>query len=393
VQTLIATRQNIVTEKHVHDSVARLAQDNLGVYHVPFMEMSAKSRLVLAAAAQQGATTFAGLAEALRSKGAPMLAAEVTQHAVQLGRRGLLRVEDEQVTVAANLLALWLIQHHPLEVLLTESVENLGPFRLLEKLGEGGMGVVYRAQDLLSERVVALKVMREGLLANDDARKRFLREAEMGLRFKHPHIVRILARGESEGRCYIAMEFIDGIPLRRYIRDQRRLPWPLALEILRAVLSALAEIHQKNVVHRDIKSDNIMLAGPERVPKLTDFGLAHWADLSSITRSNALVGTMAYMAPEQIEGEEASPSWDLYAVAVVAYEMLTGTLPFKHDMAIALLRAITREPPEPPSARGVDLPATFEAVLLRMLAKHPEDRYPTASECDRALAAIALPSE
>jgi serine/threonine protein kinase len=158
------------------------------------------------------------------------------------------------------------------------------------------------------------------------------------------------------------------------------LPWREALEICECVASALEAVHGAGAIHRDLKSENVMLVGPERVPKLMDFGLAHWSDLSALTGSHALLGTLPYMSPEQVAGHDAEPSWDLWALGVVLHEMLCGVVPFSEDTAIRLMKRITNEPYKPIAEHGVSAPPAVESLLARLLAKAVGERIATAAE-------------
>jgi serine/threonine-protein kinase len=235
---------------------------------------------------------------------------------------------------------------------------------------------------------VALKVMARHLLSNDEAKRRFAREAALTMGLRHPNIVRTLDRGEHEGHTFIALEYLEGETLRERLRRDGRLPWRHAVAIAADIASALDEVHHANVIHRDIKSANIMLAGPSATPKLTDFGLAYGEDLSVMTQSGHLIGTMAYMSPEQVASGDAQPAWDLYGLGVVLYEMLTGVVPFAAKESLALMRAIAYEDVPPPTGKHADIPAAVAAVVMKMLAKAPSSRYPNAAEVEAALRAL-----
>jgi serine/threonine-protein kinase len=343
------------------------------------------------------AVSEAEVTTALAAGDAPLLPEEARRTLDALVHQGTLRRRRERYVVCGELLAEWLCARHPFAQTAAAVRDFVGPFQLLEPLGEGGMGIVYKARDLISKRVVALKLMTPAAIDNQDARRRFMREAEVGLRLLHPHIVRVHARGEHEQRCFIAMEYLEGITLRRHVRGNGPMPWREAFEVAGCIADALGAVHAQGAVHRDVKSENIMLVGPARVPKLMDFGLAHCADRSVLTHSHALLGTMPYMAPEQVAGEDPDASWDLYALGVVLFETLTGRLPFIETTTIRLLRQIASEPPPSPRDLGVAVPDAAQALLLRLLAKAPADRPSSAAvlvaELDALLAAEPAPPE
>jgi serine/threonine-protein kinase len=292
------------------------------------------------------------------------------------------------VRFGAALLRAWIARHHPFSVAVAEAHDYVGPYQILATLGEGGMGIVYKAREMIGGQLVALKVMAKGLLHSREAQKRFLREAEVGLKLRHPHIVRIFARGEHAGHGYIAMEFLQGRTLRQKIKETGRLPWREVASIGAAIADALVAVHGLGIVHRDLKSDNVMLVGAGETPQLMDFGLAHRADLSALTRTGKMMGTLAYAPPEQIAGEEAHASWDLYALGAVLYEALTGDVPFAGRATAALFRAIAQTPPEPPSARGAEVDPALEELVLKLLSKRAADRPASAEEVADALRVI-----
>jgi serine/threonine-protein kinase len=265
---------------------------------------------------------------------------------------------------------------------------KIGKYEVLERVGQGAMGVVYKARDVITKRLVALKVMARHLTNSDEARRRFSREATLTMRLNHPNIVRTLARGQHEGHAYIAFEYLEGETVRARIKRLGALPWPEAVRIVRLIADALADVHAHKIIHRDVKCANIILVGGDDTPKLTDFGLAYGTDLSVMTDAGHWVGTMAYMAPEQVAGEAASPTWDLYGLGAVFYEMLTGTLPFAGLEPFAMMRAIAYDPVPPPSSLGIGLPSALETMVMRMLAKKVDERYPSARAVAEVLSTL-----
>ncbi len=270
--------------------------------------------------------------------------------------------------------------------------KTLGHFEILEKIGAGGMGAVYRARDTQLERIVALKVVGERFLADETARARLLREARTASALNHPNICTIHEVGEAEGETFIAMEFVEGRPLNALVRDQG-LPVETAVRYGTQIADALAHAHERGVVHRDLKSANVVIT-PEGRVKVLDFGLAKrlpqgaaeaTRSMASLTEAGSIVGTLHYMAPELLRGEPADARSDLWALGVVLYEMLAGKLPFHGQTPFDLSSAILREPmaPLPPQA-----PPGLQAIIQRCLAKEPGERYPRAGEVRAGLETV-----
>lgn len=253
----------------------------------------------------------------------------------------------------------------------------LGRYRLADKLGEGGMGSVWRAEDTLLHRVVALKLLPEAIAADEEARKRFLREARVASALEHPGIATVFDAGEIDGRAYIAMQLVDG----ETVRDRlARGPIPVAeaVGIAANVARALAHAHARGVLHRDVTSRNVMLARDGRII-VVDFGLGVAAGSTRITCEGAALGTAAYVAPEIVRGEVATPASDIYGIGAVLYEMLTGEPPFRGANAGAVLYAAVHEPAAPPSRHRAEIPAWLDAIVLRALSKEPGQRYAGAA--------------
>jgi formylglycine-generating enzyme required for sulfatase activity/cephalosporin-C deacetylase-like acetyl esterase/predicted Ser/Thr protein kinase len=286
----------------------------------------------------------------------------------------------------------------------------LSHYELLEKLGEGGMGALYRARDTRLNRTVAIKLLREGGSADPDRARRLVQEARAACQLNDPHIVTIYEVDDSPGREFIAMELVDGESLSARLS---RGPLPMA-EVLRIAVEAaegLAAAHAAGIVHRDLKPSNVMLSTTGRV-KLLDFGLAKVAasrDAAGVeslptleaaprTRTGAILGTPAYMSPEQAEGKRLDARSDVFSFGVMLYELLTGRRPFGGETDIALLAAILRDEPEPPAKARPDTPAALTRILARCLEKKPEARYADGAAlledlraCRDALAAPARP--
>ena len=255
-------------------------------------------------------------------------------------------------------------------------------YRLVELIGRGGMGVVYRAEQLSLGRDVAFKLLREDLAHDEAFRTRFLRESRLGGQVPHPNMVPIYDAGEADGLLYIAMQHVDGVDLRRLVARDGRLAPPRALAILAPVARALDAAHARGLVHRDVKPANILVVehgggGAGGVDAyLSDFGLLkRIASQTGLTQAGKLVGTMAYVAPEQIQGQPVSGAADQYALACVLFECLTGSMPFPREEEAAVLWAHLSSPPPSLADRRPDLPAGLGAVLARAMAKQPSERF------------------
>ena len=272
-----------------------------------------------------------------------------------------------------------------------------GRYRLESRLGEGGMGVVYRARHVLIDRVVALKLIRPDLRTETHLRAWMLREARAANRVDHAHIIDIHDIGETdEGELYLVMEYLVGTPLSSEIAKG---PFPIAraIDVLEQMAAALGRAHDLGVVHRDLKSDNILLTnrvGRKDFVKILDFGLAHLARDPRLAPKGAVFGTPEYMSPEQARGEEASASSDLYALGILLFEMTTGKLPFhSHDREQLLEMQRTAPPPNPRTLKS-DLHPEAEKIILRLLQKDPARRYKDAHHLSEDLKAFqrSLPS-
>jgi eukaryotic-like serine/threonine-protein kinase len=273
-----------------------------------------------------------------------------------------------------------------------------GRYRLEARLGEGGMGVVYRARHVLIDRVVALKLIRPDLRGETHLRAWMLREARAANRVDHAHIIDIHDIGETEeGELYLVMEYLTGTSLST---ELARGPMPIArgVDILEQMCAALARAHDLGVVHRDLKSDNILLTqrgGRKDFVKILDFGLAAIARDPRLAPKGAVFGTPEYMAPEQARGEEASPQSDLYALGVLFFEMLTGQLPFRSNDRDTLLEMQRTHPPRRPRSIRADAHPQGESIVLRLLEKDIRKRYRDAHHLQEELKALqrSLPTQ
>jgi serine/threonine-protein kinase len=264
-----------------------------------------------------------------------------------------------------------------------------GAYEIEGEIGRGGMGIVFSARDLQLRRRVAIKVLPPELAYREEIRTRFTREAQTAARLSHPHIVPIHAVGEGAGLVYFVMGFVDGESLAARLRRRERLPVEEARRIMKETADALGLAHAMSVIHRDIKPDNILLEGTRRRVMVTDFGIAKaLSDASggTLTGTGVAIGTPAYMSPEQAAGErEIDGRSDIYSLGVVAYETLTGDLPFKAPtVAGLLLKQVTEPVPDLKTTRE-DCPDELAATVHRCLDKEPENRWPTADALRRAL--------
>jgi len=266
-----------------------------------------------------------------------------------------------------------------------------GRYRVVKKLGTGGMANVYLAEDQELGRRVAIKLLDERHAQDEQFVERFRREAESAAGLSHPNVVSIYDRGEAEGTYYIAMEYLEGKTLKELLVARGPTPVRVAIDYTRQILSALEFAHRAGIVHRDIKPHNVVVAPDGRL-KVTDFGIAR-SGSSQMTEAGSIIGTAQYLSPEQAQGKPVHPSSDLYSVGVVLYEMLTGTVPFTGDTALEIAMKHLNTAPEPPSAKrppGIgEVPHELDSVVLRALAKDPDDRYQSAREMDADLARVA----
>jgi eukaryotic-like serine/threonine-protein kinase len=270
-----------------------------------------------------------------------------------------------------------------------------GRYRILRKLGSGGMANVYLAEDEDLGRRVAIKILSDRYASDDNFNERFRREAKSAASLSHPNIVSIYDRGEADGLPYIAMEVIEGRTLKELVMTRGPLPIAQAVEYAKHILGALRFAHRHGIIHRDIKPHNVLLGAEDRV-KVTDFGIAR-AGASQMTEVGSIMGTAQYLSPEQARGAPVAAPSDLYSAGVVLYEMLTGKTPFNGDTPIEIAMKHLNEAPRPPSELRSEIPAELDLIVLRALAKDPHDRYQSAEEfsedLDRLEAGIPVAPE
>jgi len=262
-----------------------------------------------------------------------------------------------------------------------------GRYQILRKLGAGGMANVYLAEDQELGRRVAIKILNDRHANDEQFVERFRREAKNAAALSHPNIVSIYDRGEAEGTYYIAMEYLDGRSLKELILSRGDAPIAVVVEYARQILSALRFAHRHGIVHRDIKPHNVLVDGEGRV-KVTDFGIAR-AGTSQMTEAGSIVGTAQYLSPEQARGADVDQRSDLYSLGVLMYEMLTGEVPFSGDTPVEIAMKHLSQTPVPPSAKRHEVPRELDMVVMRALAKDPDDRYQSADEMEADLDRVA----
>lgn len=257
-------------------------------------------------------------------------------------------------------------------------------YKLTERIGEGGMAEVYRGQDLRLGRDVAVKVLRPQYVGDQSFLQRFLGEARSLAGFSHPNIVNVYDVGKDGRRYYIVMEYVPGSDLRQILQQRGRLPVKEALAIARQVALGVGYAHRKGLVHRDIKPGNVLIT-PGREAKVADFGIAKAMSSANLTEPGVVWGTTAYLSPEQVRGEAATPASDVYSIGVVLYEMITGRVPFMGEDRVAIALQHLHDTPTPLTELNPRVPKGVEFLAQKALSKNPADRYANADELARAL--------
>lgn len=260
----------------------------------------------------------------------------------------------------------------------------VGNYRLIDKLGEGGMGKVYRAVDSMIEREVAIKALKPEIAAQPGTLERFRTEAITLARLNHPAVAQLYSFFKDGDEYFMAMEFVPGESLETIIQRDGALPWPVALNYAIRMLEGIQHAHSLGVLHRDLKPANVMLTSGGTI-KLMDFGIAQVLGAAKMTREGRMVGTLEYLAPERIQGKSADVRSDIYSLGVLLYEMLSGRLPFQADSEYELLMAHVQQRPPSPRALGLNLPPPVESALMLALEKDPTQRYQDASSFAEAL--------
>ncbi|MDI6766672.1 MAG: protein kinase [Bacteroidota bacterium] len=256
--------------------------------------------------------------------------------------------------------------------------QMISHYRIIEKLGEGGMGVVYKAEDNKLKRIVALKFLPKEFLCDSEAKSRFVHEAQAASALNHPNITTVHEIDEVEGECFISMEYIEGKSIKELAKG-KELPIEEILRIAIQVAEGLSKAHQKNIVHRDIKSDNIMLTH-DGLAKIMDFGLAKLKGVTKLTKTGTTLGTVQYMSPEQAQGIEIDQRSDIFSFGVVLYEMITGKLPFRGEHEAAIIYSLVNETPEPLARYKANVPEGLQRIVDKALQKDRNIRYQSAAD-------------
>ena len=254
-----------------------------------------------------------------------------------------------------------------------------GRYEIREIIGVGGMAVVYKAYDNIDDRIVAIKILKDEYLSNEEFKRRFKNESKAIAMLSHPNIVRVYNVSFGDRLQYIVMEYVDGITLKEYIEQQGVINWKEAVHFTGQILAALQHAHDKGIVHQDIKPQNIMLLQDGTI-KVTDFGIARFSRMDSNTTSETAIGSVHYISPEQARGEMTDDKADIYSIGVVMYEMLTGSLPFQSDNAVSVALMQLQQEPKKPRELVPTLPLGLEQITIRAMQKNPNDRYRSSAE-------------
>lgn len=266
-------------------------------------------------------------------------------------------------------------------------------YKLLETVGAGGMAVVYRAQDMMLERPVSIKLLRQDYSGNQAFRQQFRLEAKAAANLSHPNIVTVHDFGFDSGRLFIVMEFVPGKNLKTLLRERGQFPVAEAVNLIAQAASGIGYAHRAGIVHCDIKPHNLIIT-PDRRLKVTDFGIARaLASINPDEHTDEVWGSPQYFSPEQASGLAPSPASDVYSLGVVLYEMLTGQLPFTATDAQELARQHRESRPVPPRRLNRDIPPALEQIILKVLSKEPAQRYRSADQLGRLLAPFASQPE
>lgn len=254
-----------------------------------------------------------------------------------------------------------------------------GRYEVLEQIGAGGMAIVYKARDVLLNRVVTIKVLREQFMADEDFIHRFRREAQSAASLSHPNIVSIYDVGKDGDTEYIVMEYVEGRNLKEIIRDYAPLSTEQSINLARQITSAIQNAHEHHIIHRDIKPHNILVTA-DGVAKVTDFGIARAVSSATVTHTGDIIGSVHYLSPEQAKGLQSNEQSDIYSLGIVLYELLTGRVPYDGETPIAIALKHLQEQPVLPSKINPQVDSEFEAVVMRAIAKSLDKRYLSAKD-------------
>ena len=264
-----------------------------------------------------------------------------------------------------------------------------GRYEIQELIGVGGMATVYKARDIKDNRTVAIKILKDEFSNNGDFIRRFKNESKAISVLSHPNIVKVYDVSFGDVMQYIVMEYIDGITLKEYLDQQRNsIDWKMAVYFASQILKAIQHAHEKGIVHRDVKPQNMMLLQDGTI-KVTDFGIARFSNMETRTMTDKAIGSVHYIAPEQAKGDRTDGKSDVYSIGVMLYEMLTGKLPFEADSAVSVAIMQLQSDPQPPRDLNPDIPVGLEEITLRAMRKEPSQRYATAEEMLKDLQKIS----
>ncbi|MCO5385478.1 Stk1 family PASTA domain-containing Ser/Thr kinase [Desulfosporosinus sp.] len=254
-----------------------------------------------------------------------------------------------------------------------------GRYEVLDRIGAGGMAIVYKAKDLLLNRVVTIKVLREQFVTDEDFIRRFRREAQSAASLSHPNIVSIYDVGKDGDTEYIVMEYVEGRNLKEIIREYAPLSTEQSINLARQITGAIRNAHENHIIHRDIKPHNILVTADGHA-KVTDFGIARAVSSATVTHTGDIVGSVHYLSPEQAKGIQSNEQSDIYSLGIVLYELLTGKVPYDGETPIAIALKHLQQEPVPPSKLNPRIAKELEGVIMRAIAKSPEQRYVSAKE-------------
>ncbi|MEZ4368898.1 MAG: protein kinase [Kofleriaceae bacterium] len=269
----------------------------------------------------------------------------------------------------------------------------LGHYELVDVLGQGGMSIVYLGRHQLTEQEVALKILPPELAAHAQVKSRFVEEAKALAALDHPHIVHLYNFGQENGSFVLAMQLVRGKTWERLILEHGRLGWIVTVRIAIDVLRALEYAHGRGVVHRDMKPSNVLIRSDDGTATVMDFGIAKMTTSTKLTATGQTMGTVRYMSPEQVRGQEVDATTDLYSLGATIYESLIGDTPFDGNTHFEIMTKHLGEAPRPPSARGVPVPPALDEAVLRALSKRPEERFASARAFRKALEAVVAEAD
>ncbi len=264
----------------------------------------------------------------------------------------------------------------------------LGQYQIIDVLGQGGMSVVFRAKHAMTEQEVALKVLPPDLAAYSQVKSRFLEEARALAQLDHPNIVHLYNFGQENGSHVLAMQYVHGQTWERMILEQGRQEWPAAVRVAVDVLRALEYAHGRGVVHRDMKPSNVLVRDDDGTATVMDFGIAKMTTSTRLTATGQTMGTVRYMSPEQVRGQEVDARSDIYSLGATLYEAVTGETPFDGNTHFEIMSKHLSEKPATPSSQGIELPAALEAAIMKSLAKKADDRFESARDFRKELESV-----